>query len=102
LRGCLHGRVPNDLHSNAEADGVFGVVLALEFAVSPEANPDRSRGEQLPRLDVGKPQPDPKRDEQHPPGKFVSDEHAADCSRFLQEVKESIQRRYELGLGRDR
>lgn len=57
----------------------------------------------MPRLDVGKTQlDDPKRDEQHPPGKFVSEEHEADCSRFLQEVKESILRRAELGLGRDR
>jgi hypothetical protein len=56
----------------------------------------------LPGPDVAKMQPDPKRDEQHPPGKFVSDEHEADCSRFLQEVKDSIQRRSELGLGRDR
>jgi hypothetical protein len=56
----------------------------------------------LPRPEVGKTQPDPKRDEQHPPGKFVSDEHEADCSRFLQEVKDSIRRRAELGLGRER
>jgi len=56
----------------------------------------------LPRLDVGKTELVPKQDEQHPPGKFVSDEHEADCSRFLQEVKESIRRRSELGLGRER
>ena len=56
----------------------------------------------MPRLDVGKSQLLPKRDEQHPPGKFVSEEHEADCSRFLQEVKDSILRRSELGLGRDR
>jgi hypothetical protein len=56
----------------------------------------------LPRLDPGKTQPDQKRDEQHPPGQFVSDEHEADCSRFLQDVKESIRRRAELGLGRER
>jgi hypothetical protein len=56
----------------------------------------------LSRLDVGKTELGPKRDEQHPPGKFVSEEHEADCSRFLQEVKESILRRAELGLGRDR
>jgi hypothetical protein len=55
----------------------------------------------LQRLDVGT-TPEPKRDEQHPPGKFVSDEHEADCSRFLQEVKEFIRRRSELGLGRER
>jgi hypothetical protein len=56
----------------------------------------------LPRLDVGKSPLVPKQDEEHPPGNFVSDEHEADCSRFLQEVKESIRRRSELGLGRDR
>jgi hypothetical protein len=56
----------------------------------------------LPRLDVGKTKTDLKRDDQHPPGQFVSDEHEADCYRFLQEVKESIRRRSELGLGRER
>ena len=53
----------------------------------------------MPRLDVGKTQLVPKRDEQHPPGKFVSDEHEADCSRFLDEVKEFIRHRSEAGLG---
>ena len=43
-----------------------------------------------------------KREQQHPPGQFVSDEHEADCSRFLQEVKESIRRQSELGLDRPR
>ncbi len=56
----------------------------------------------MPRLDAGETQPDPKREEQHPPGQFVSDEHEADCSRFLQEVKDFIRRRSELGLGRER
>ena len=56
----------------------------------------------MPRLDPGKTQRDPKRDEQHPPGQFVSAEHEADCSRFLQDVKESIRRRAELGLDRGR
>jgi hypothetical protein len=37
-----------------------------------------------------------------PPGQFVSDEHEADCSRFLAEVKEFVQRRREAGLGRER
>ena len=60
------------------------------------------RGVQLPRLDVGKTEPDPKRDEEHPPGRFVSHEHEADCSRFLAEVKESIRRRSEAGLDRER
>jgi hypothetical protein len=42
------------------------------------------------------------RDDQRPPGQFVSDEHEADCSRFLREIKESIRRRAELGLDRQR
>ena len=54
------------------------------------------------RVDRGEPQLDPKREGQHPPGQFVSDEHEADCSRFLQDVKEFIRRRSELGLGRER
>jgi len=37
-----------------------------------------------------------------PPGQFVSDDHAADCSRFLAEVKEFVRRRHEAGLGRER
>ena len=52
-------------------------------------------------LDTGETTTDSKRDEA-PPGQFVSDEHEADCSRFLQEVKESIRRRCEAGLGRER
>lgn len=39
---------------------------------------------------------------QAPPGQFISDEHEADCSRFLEEVKEFVQRRREAGLGRER
>ncbi len=54
------------------------------------------------RLDAGEMQPDPQREQEHPPGQFISDEHEADCSRFLQEVKEFIRRRSELGLGRER
>jgi hypothetical protein len=45
---------------------------------------------------------DPKREVEAPPGQFVSDEHEADCSRFLREVKESIRHRCEAGLGRER
>jgi hypothetical protein len=56
----------------------------------------------VPRLDAGETQLDPKREELHPPGQFVSDEHEADCSRFLEEVKEFIRRRSEAGLGRER
>jgi hypothetical protein len=39
---------------------------------------------------------------ERPPGQFVSDEHEADCSRFLEEVKEFVRRRREAGLGRER
>jgi hypothetical protein len=42
------------------------------------------------------------RDDKRPPGQFVSHEHEADCSRFLHEIKESIRRRSELGLDRQR
>ena len=56
----------------------------------------------MPRLDAGETQLDAKRDEQHPPGQFVSDEHEADCSRFLAEVKEFIRHRSEAGLDRER
>jgi hypothetical protein len=55
----------------------------------------------LPRLDAGETQVHPESEKQHPPGQFVSDEHEADCSRFLEEVKEFIRRRSELGLGRE-
>jgi len=34
-----------------------------------------------------------------PPGQFVSDQHQADCLRFLEQVKELAQRRYAAGLG---
>jgi hypothetical protein len=40
--------------------------------------------------------------QQVPPGQFISDEHEADCSRFLEEVKEFVRRRREAGLGRER
>jgi hypothetical protein len=49
------------------------------------------------RLD-GESQPDPKQEPPGPPGQFVSHEHEADCSRFLEEVKEFIRHRSEAGL----
>jgi hypothetical protein len=55
----------------------------------------------LPRLEADEAQPEAKAT-QAPPGQFVSDEHAADCSRFLEEVKEFVRRRHEAGLGRER
>jgi hypothetical protein len=55
----------------------------------------------LPRLDAGETQPELDREREPPPGQFVSHEHEADCSRFLEEVKEFIRRRSEAGLGRE-
>ena len=52
--------------------------------------------------DAAKSQPEPNAENQAPPGQFVSDEHEADCSRFLEEVKEFVRRRREAGLGRER
>ena len=49
--------------------------------------------------DEGPPQAD---DREAPPGQFVSDEHEADCLRFLEDVKELARRRHEAGLGRER
>ena len=45
------------------------------------------------------PEPE-RRPEQRPPGHFVSDELQSDCSRFLEEIKEVVQRRIEAGLSR--
>jgi hypothetical protein len=45
---------------------------------------------------------EPSAEGQAPPGQFISDEHEADCSRFLEEVKELARRRHEAGLGRER
>ena len=56
----------------------------------------------MPRLDAAKTQPESKVEHQAPPGQFISDEHEADCCRFLEEVKEFVRRRYEAGLGRER
>ena len=58
-------------------------------------------GEPL-RGNDGQAQPDPKQDQLAPPGQFVSDEHEADCSRFLREVKELLRHRSEAGLARER
>jgi hypothetical protein len=52
--------------------------------------------------DAGEARPELKSEQPAPPGQFVSDEHEADCSRFLEEVKEFVQRRSEAGLGRMR
>lgn len=47
-------------------------------------------------------QPEQEQERGSPPGQFVSVEHADDCTRFLQEVKEFIRRRSEAGLARER
>ena len=54
------------------------------------------------RLDAAKTQPESKVEHQASPGQFISDEHEADCCRFLEEVKEFVRRRHEAGLGRER
>ena len=59
-------------------------------------------GSRLVHPNMGETTADSKRELEAPPGQFVSDEHEADCSRFLQEVKESIRHRSEAGLGRER
>ena len=55
----------------------------------------------MPRLEAHETQSEPGA-LQRPPGQFISDEHEADCSRFLEEVKEFVRRRHEAGLGRER
>ena len=54
------------------------------------------------RQEGGEVQLEPRAEQQAPPGQFISDEHEADCSRFLEEVKEFVRRRHEAGLGRER
>jgi hypothetical protein len=56
----------------------------------------------LSRLETGTSQPEQSAEQSAPPGQFISDEHEADCSRFLEEVKEFVRRRHEAGLGRER
>ena len=51
---------------------------------------------------AGERQEHERREEQRPPGQFVSDELQSDCSRFLAEMKNVVRRRSEAGLGRDR
>lgn len=53
------------------------------------------------RLEAGEAQAEPS-EHKAPPGQFISDEHEADCSRFLEEVMEFVRRRHEAGLGRER
>jgi hypothetical protein len=54
-----------------------------------------------PNTAQGQPEPDP-RQEERPPGQFISDDLQSDTRRFLEEVKDVVRRRSEAGLGRDR
>jgi hypothetical protein len=88
--------MPDALHSRAEAQLGFG-------SPSPgsKASDDNQRSGEEPRLTTaGEPPPEPTPQEhERPPGLFVSDEHEADCSRFLEEIKDVVRRRTEAGLG---
>ena len=53
-------------------------------------------------MKVSERQPEAKDERLNPPGQFVSDEHEADCLRFLEQVEELARRRDEAGLGRVR
>ncbi len=53
-------------------------------------------------MKVSERQPEAKDERLNPSGQFVSDEHEADCLRFLEQVKELARRRDEAGLGRVR
>lgn len=53
-------------------------------------------------MPAGESQPREESQEQRPPGHFVSDEHEADCHRFLAEIKEFVRRQTEAGLSASR
>jgi hypothetical protein len=92
----------NALHSRPKAHH-GAAVLAPHAVQTPHlAQHEKGWRKPLPGPDAGETQPEPKRDQQSPPGQFVSDEHEADCSRFLEEVKEFIRHRSEAGLWRER
>jgi hypothetical protein len=51
----------------------------------------------------GDARPEPEqRPDQLPPGQFVSDDLQSDTRRFLAEIKDVVQRRWEAGLTRER
>jgi hypothetical protein len=56
----------------------------------------------VPRPTSGETNHEPRAERDSPPGHFVSDEHEADCSRFLREVKDFVRRRHDAGLERPR
>jgi hypothetical protein len=56
----------------------------------------------VPRPEGPDVRPEQEQERTSPPGQFVSNEHADDCMRFLEQVKEFIRRRSEAGLGRER
>ena len=76
--------------------------LAPQTRPGADRQPDEQMERQLPRPDPAQAQADEKPESQSPPGQFVSDDLQADCSRFLDEVKEFIRHRSEAGLGRER
>ena len=90
-------RACHALHSRAEAPTVRAV-LAPPAEDATGSHYKRLEG----NLDAAKTQQEPDAEQQAPPGQFISDEHEADCSRFLEEVKEFVRRRHEAGLGRER
>jgi hypothetical protein len=69
-------------------------VLLLVQAATTEGPKKVSHREEI------SPEPE-RRPEERPPGQFVSAELQSDCSRFLEEIREVVQRRIEAGLGRE-
>ncbi len=60
-------------------------------------------GAKVRRNSAGESQPESKsKPDERPPGQFVTDELASDCSRFLEEVKDVVRRRAEAGVSRNR
>jgi hypothetical protein len=57
------------------------------------------RTQKVPHREQISPEPE-RRIEDQPPGHFVTDQLQSDCSRFLEEIKEVVQRRIEAGLSR--
>jgi hypothetical protein len=89
----------NALDSLAEAF-TNAAVLALRAGTSRKGHEKpRVGANSLARPDAAQ-QAEQEREDGGPPGQFVSNEHEADCSRFLEEVRELARRRSEAGLSR--
>ena len=102
IHRCLR-RSGAGIPRSSDASGSDRSTLARQAVLAPplEGIAIERVGGPLPRLEAEKTRPE--REPNHaPPGQFISDEHEADCSRFLEEVKEFVQRRREAGLGRER